>query len=57
MWRGWRGIGLAKRVYAEKCAGSRSVGRTRKRCIDNVKEILKKKKRVGCQANEENGAG
>ena len=30
MWRGWGGIGLP-RVYVGACAGSRSVGRPRKR--------------------------
>ena len=29
---------IAKRVYVGECAGSRSVGRPRKRFIDNVKE-------------------
>ena len=32
-----------KRVYVEECAGSRSVGRRRKRWIDTVKECLKKR--------------
>ena len=34
---------IAKRVYVGQCAGSRSVGRTRKRWIDNVKECLRKR--------------
>ena len=38
---------IAKRFYVGECAGSRSVGRPRKRRIDTVKECLKKK-RVGC---------
>ena len=32
---------IAKRVYIGVCAGSSSVGRPRKRGIDNVKECLK----------------
>ena len=34
---------IAKRVYVEECAGSRSVGRTRKRWIDAVKDSLKER--------------
>ena len=34
---------IAKRVYVGECAGSRSVGRTRKRRIDAVKECLRKR--------------
>ena len=34
---------IAKRVYVGEHAGSRSVGRTRKRWIDIVKECLKKR--------------
>ena len=34
---------IAKRVYVGECAGSRSVGRLRKRWNDTVKECLKKK--------------
>ena len=45
---------IAKRVYVGVCAGSRSVGRPRKRCIDIVKECLK---RFGCQASKECMAG
>ena len=33
---------IAKRVYVGECAGSRSVGRPRKRWIDTVKECLRK---------------
>ena len=34
---------IAKRVYAGECAGSRSVGRPRKKWIDTVNECLKKR--------------
>ena len=34
---------IAKRVYVGECAGSRSVGRPRKRWIDTLKECLKKR--------------
>ena len=34
---------IAKRVYVGECAGSRSVGRSRKRWIDTVKDCLKKR--------------
>ena len=34
---------IAKRVYVGECAGSRSVDRTRKRCVDTVKDCLKKR--------------
>ena len=34
---------IAKMVYVRECAGSRSVGRTRKRWIDTVKDSLKKR--------------
>ena len=34
---------IAKKVYVEECAGSRSVGRSRKRWNDTVKECLRKK--------------
>ena len=34
---------IAKRVYIGVCAGSRSVGRPRKRWIDTVKECLRKR--------------
>ena len=47
---------IDKRVYVGECAGSRSVGRPRKRWTDTVKDCLRKK-RFGCQASMENGAG
>ena len=34
---------LAKKVYVGKFAGSRSVGRLRKRWLDTLKECLKKR--------------
>ena len=34
---------IAKRLYVGGCAGSRSMGRPRKRWIDTVKECLKKR--------------
>ena len=34
---------IAKRAYVGECAGSRSVGRLLKRCIDTVKDCLKKR--------------
>ena len=34
---------IAKRVYVGECSGSHSVGRPRKRCIDTVKEYLRKR--------------
>ena len=34
---------IAKRVYVGECAGSRSVGRLRKRWVDTVKEGLRKR--------------
>ena len=34
---------IGKRVYVGECAATRSVGRTRKRWIDSVKECLKKR--------------
>ena len=34
---------IAKRVYVGECAGSRSMGRPRKRWIDTVKECLRKR--------------
>ena len=46
---------IAKRVYIGKCAGSRSVGRPRKKWIYTVKEGLKK--RFEYQAIKENGSG
>ena len=49
---------IAKRVYVGECAGSRSVGRPRKKWIDIVKGLFKEK-RFGCQSSKskENGAG
>ena len=47
---------IAKRVYVEECAGSRSVGRPRKRWTDTVKEMLQEN-RFRCQASKENGPG
>ena len=38
---------IAKRVCVRECAGSRSVGRLRKRWIDIVKECLKKRGKKG----------
>ena len=46
---------FAKRAYVVECTGSLSVGRPRKRWIDNVKECLRK--RLGCQASKVNGSG
>ena len=34
---------IAKRVYVGECAGSRSVGRQRKRWIDAMKDCLRKR--------------
>ena len=34
---------IAKRVYVGECAGSRSVGRPRKRWADTVKDCLRKR--------------
>ena len=34
---------IAKTVYVGECAGNCSVGRPMKKCIDTVKEYLKKK--------------
>ena len=34
---------IAKRIYVGECAGSRSVGRPRKRWIDTMKDFLKKR--------------
>ena len=41
IWRGWRVIGLQKRIYVGECAGSRSVGRPWKRWLESVKECLR----------------
>ena len=38
--------GIAKRVFAEECADSCTVGQAWKRWIDTVKKCLKKKKKV-----------
>ena len=46
---------ISKRVYIGECVGSRSVGKPQKRCIDTMKECLKK--RFGYQATKENGVG
>ena len=34
---------IAKRVFVGECAGTRSLGRTRKKWINTVKECLKKR--------------
>ena len=34
---------ISKRVYVGECAGSRSLGRPRKRWIDTVKDCLRKR--------------
>ena len=34
---------IAKRLYEGECAGSRSMGRPRKKWIDTVKDYLKKR--------------
>ena len=34
---------IAKRVYVGECASNRSVGRSRKRWIDTLKECLRKR--------------
>ena len=40
----WRGIGFpGKKVYVGECAGSCSVGRPWKGCIDTVKDCLRKR--------------
>ena len=46
---------IAKRVHVGECAGSRSVGRPRKRWIDTVKDCLRES--YGCQASKEKGTG
>ena len=46
---------IATRIYVGECAGSRSVGRPRKRWIDTVKECLRKR---GLDVrSKENGPG
>ena len=47
---------IAKRVYVGECAGSRSVGRPRKRWIYAVKDCLGKRGLL-CQASKKNGGG
>ena len=47
---------IGKGVYVGEGAGSRSVGRSRKRWINTVGERLKKRERFGCQASNENVA-
>ena len=42
MWKEWKMIKLIKK-YMGECTGSCSVGRTRKRLIDTVKECLKQR--------------
>ena len=54
IWRGWRMSGLM-RVYVGECAGSHSVGKPWKKCIDTLKDCLKKKG-FGCRASKDNGA-
>ena len=34
---------IARKIYVDECAGSCSVGRSRKRWIDTVKDCLKKR--------------
>ena len=41
---------IAKRVYVGECAGSRSVGRPRKRWINTVKDCLRK---IGLDVRQE----
>ena len=56
-----RWFGHVERMEKDKIAkrgefaGSCSMGRPRKKWIDSVKDF--KKKRFGCQASKENGAG
>ena len=45
---------ISKRVYVVECAGSRSVGKPRKRLIYTEKERLKKR---GLEIRKENGPG
>ena len=47
---------VANRIDVGECAGSRSVGRPRKKWTDTIKDCLTKKKRFGCQASRENDA-
>ena len=46
---------IAQRVYVGECAGSRSVGRLRKRWMDTLKECIRKRG-LDYQASKENGA-
>ena len=46
----------AKGIHVEVCAGNRSVGSLWKIWIETVKDCLRKK-RFGCEASKENGAG
>ena len=34
---------IAERLYVRECAGSHSLGKLRKRCVDTVKGCLKKR--------------
>ena len=45
---------IAKRVYVGECAGSRSVGRPRKRWTNTVKECLKRR---GLNITQDRSAG
>ena len=47
---------IVKRVHVGECADSHSVFRLQKRWVDTMKDCLRKK-RFGCQASKENGAG
>ena len=38
---------IAKRAYVGECAGSHLLGRLRKRCIDTVKDCLRKRVDLG----------
>ena len=43
-WKEWcESDRVAKRVYVGACAGSRSVGKPRKRSIDTMKDYLRKR--------------
>ena len=46
---------IVKRVYVGECAGSCSVGKPRRICIDTMKDRLRKSFR--CQASKENNTG
>ena len=47
---------IANAVYAGECAGSCSMGRSRKRWTDTVKECLRKRD-LDFNKTKENGAG